>query len=418
MESTSLLSLVSHRVRGGTSGNFYKASCLAFLNRLRGGVIILEEAGQEQVFGSHTPGLESIEARIQVSNPEFYRMVCRQGSIGAAEAYMHGYWRSPSLVTVIRLFSRNIDVLNKLDGLGQFANKIFDWVYLKVSDNSLAGSKRNIAAHYDLSNAFFSEFLSKDMMYSAAIYDSPEMPLEEASENKLRTICEKLKLKASDHLLEIGSGWGGMAIFAAEYYGARVTTTTISEQQYNYVVDLVARKNLRHKITVLKQDYRLLEGKYDKLVSIEMIEAVGANHYKQYFSKCDQLLKDNGLMLLQAITIPNQRFLSAKRSVDFIKRYIFPGGCLPSNEVIESSLRRYTKMQCIGLHDITEDYALTLKAWRKAFHLNRGAIVEKGFDDAFMKMWDFYLCYCEGGFKERVIGTTQLLLAKEKFRFT
>jgi cyclopropane-fatty-acyl-phospholipid synthase len=266
--------------------------------------------------------------------------------------------------------------------------------------------------HYDLGNDFFKLFLDPTMMYSSAVFPNQETSLDEASLYKLDLICQKLQLSDKDHLMEIGTGWGGMAIYAAKHYGCRVTTTTISEEQYNYACAAVKREGLEDKITLLLKDYRDLDGDYDKLVSIEMIEAVGHEYYDSYFQKCSELLKPDGLMLIQAITILDQRYKHAKNNVDFIQRYIFPGGCLPSNEVISKSVANKTDLHIVDLHDIGMDYARTLAEWRKRFNGSADQVDSMGFDDVFYRMWEFYLCYCEGGFTERAISAAQFLFAK------
>jgi len=278
--------------------------------------------------------------------------------------------------------------------------------------NTLTGSSKNISAHYDLGNDFFKLFLDSRMMYSAAIYPDAETQLEEAAVYKLDILCKKLRLNEDDHLLEIGTGWGGLAIYAAKNYGCSVTTTTISQEQYKHARQSVREAGLEHRVTVLLQDYRELQGTYTKLVSVEMIEAVGHKHYKQYFSTCSKLLRDDGLMCIQAITIPDQRYDQAIKSVDFIQRYIFPGGCLPSNDVISRCVARHTDMQIVNLEDIGMDYAKTLADWRKGFESNLERVKQMGFDDVFCRMWEYYLYYCEGGFRERAISTVHVVMAK------
>jgi cyclopropane-fatty-acyl-phospholipid synthase len=282
--------------------------------------------------------------------------------------------------------------------------------------NTLSGSKKNISAHYDLGNEFFQLFLDPSMMYSSAVFPTPEADLATAAEHKLELICQQLELKDSDHLIEIGTGWGGMAIYAARHYGCRVTTTTISQEQYEHAREAVVKAGLEDRITLLCDDYRDLTGKFDKLVSIEMIEAVGHEFYESYFSTCSRLLKDNGKMVIQAITIPDQRYDHARQSVDFIKRYIFPGGCLPSIGVITDNLARHTDLHIVGMKDITLDYALTLEAWHHVFLEQLDKVMDMGFDERFIRMWRFYLSYCEGGFRERIIGTFQIAMAKPGYR--
>jgi cyclopropane-fatty-acyl-phospholipid synthase len=284
--------------------------------------------------------------------------------------------------------------------------------------NSLTGSRENIAAHYDLGNDFFSLFLDPTLMYSSAVFPANCDNLAEASQHKLKLICEDLELKPTDHLIEIGTGWGGMAIYAAENYDCRVTTTTISSEQLEHARSEVEKRGLQDKITLLFEDYRDLSGQFDKLVSIEMIEAVGHEYFDTYFNCVSKLLKPDGKALIQAITINKQRYDEYRKSVDFIKRYIFPGGCLPSLNVISGALTRTTDMQIIDLRDIAIDYARTLQHWHEAFMAELDAVKALGFDEKFIRMWRFYLSYCEGGFRERIIGTYQITMAKPYYRPT
>ncbi|MCK7597023.1 cyclopropane-fatty-acyl-phospholipid synthase family protein [Microbulbifer sp. CAU 1566] len=361
-------------------------------------------------------GDSEIVAHIHVLHPNTYTQVLTSGTIGSGEAYMDGFWTSPDLVQVIRLMVANMSLLDSLDSRWSLAHKLALKVLHRFNANSLKGSRRNISAHYDLGNDFFSLFLDPTMLYSSAVFPNGDACLAEASEFKLAKICRKLRLKSSDHLLEIGTGWGGMAVYAAKHFGCRVTTTTISREQYEYAKAWVEREGLSDRVTLLLKDYRELEGHYDKLVSIEMVEAVGHQYYHTFFSRCSQLLKPDGLMVMQAITIQDQRFESYKNSVDFIQRYIFPGGCLPSNQVVATHIAKDTDMQIVGMDDITFDYARTLRAWREAFFERVEEVRSQGFDQRFINMWDFYLCYCEGGFLERVISTAQFTFAKPRCR--
>jgi len=334
------------------------------------------------------------------------------GSVGAGEAYMQKGWESKDLLSVIRVFCMNQTALQAMDRRWSKLGALFSRVFHAFNKNTLSGSRENISAHYDLSNEFFSLFLDPTMMYSSAIYPDCESTLEEASRYKLQHICERLDLKKTDHLLEIGTGWGSMAVYAAKEFGCRVTTTTISKEQYEYALTTVKQKGLEDRVDVLFQDYRKLEGTYDKLVSIEMIEAVGHRYYKEYFNQCSQLLKPDGLLLIQSITIADQRYAQACKSVDFIQRYIFPGGALPSVQIISSQISDNTNMQIVGLEDITSHYADTLADWRKNFFARIAQVRMLGFDEVFERMWEYYLCYCEGGFRERMISTVQVLAAK------
>ena len=416
MKTTSIRLLPKHRVSSLTRNqSIARAMLFKLLRGLNEGCLRIHEQGELFQFGGQIDHTDLV-ADIYVHDAQLYSDVIFGGSVGAGEAYMSGFWSTPNLTQVTRLFVRNIDALDAMDSkqslVGQYLLKIFHW----FNRNTKEGSRKNISAHYDLGNDFFRIFLDKTMMYSAAIYPAPEASLAEASLYKLQRVCEKLQLSPDDHLLEIGTGWGGMAIYAAQHYGCRVTTTTISREQRDYALAKVADAGLSDRITVLFDDYRDLQGQFSKLVSIEMIEAVGHEHYDQYFSTCSRLLAPNGLMLLQAITIADQRYDMARKTVDFIQRYIFPGGSLPSIAVISDFAKRKTDMNILHIEDIGDHYAQTLKQWREAFNDKLEAVRAQGFDERFIRMWEFYLCYCEGGFIERSIGTAQVLLAKPHYR--
>jgi len=385
------------------------------LCKLPRGMLVIEGLSETKSFGSKN-ALTDISARIVIHDSSAYRDIAFGGSIGAAEAYMLGKWSSPDLVDLVRLMSVNIDFLNVLDDSKPLALRLFDKACHWLNRNTTSKARENISAHYDLSNDFFELFLDPQMMYSSAMFPRAEAGLNEAAVYKLDVICRKLDLQATDHLLEIGSGWGGLAIHAAKNYGCRVTTTTISEQQYEAACARVAEAGLQDLVSVIFKDYRDLEGSYDKLVSVEMVEAVGHEFYKQYFGACAALLKPDRLMLMQAITVPDQRYRYACNSVDFIQRYIFPGGSLPGHEVVMSSINRHTDMQMVDMQEIGEDYARTLEVWRQRFLARLDDVRALGFDDVFIRMWDFYLCYCQGAFEERVIGTSQFLFARPEWR--
>lgn len=393
-----------------------KRIVFTMLNKLEIGHLVIEDQGEVYEFGQSKDQAE-YHAHIQVHDNGAYRDVFLNSSIGSGEAYMKGWWSSPDIVAVIRLMVANLNVINKMDEKRPIWSRIGAKIFHRLNANTQKGSKKNISAHYDLGNDFFTLFLDPTMMYSAAVYPDQEASLETAAVNKLERICQKLQLTSEDHLLEIGTGWGGMAIYAAQHYGCKVTTTTISKEQYEYAKQQVEAAGLQDRVTLLLDDYRDLTGQYDKLVSIEMIEAVGHEYYDSYFTKCSQLLKPHGVMVIQAITIADQRYDRARRSVDFIQRYIFPGGCLPSNQVIANKISQKTDMQIVHLEDITEHYAKTLADWRERFHAARREVIDMGFDDVFCRMWDFYLAYCEGGFKERAISTGQFVFAKPGHRF-
>jgi cyclopropane-fatty-acyl-phospholipid synthase len=384
------------------------------LAQLRTGRIVIDEGTQVHNFGDARD--DALTAHVVVENAAFYKAVVFNGSIGGGESYMQQHWHTPDLVTLVRIMVLNMNVLQGLDQGKALLARLMNKMQHLRNRNTVTGSRKNISAHYDLSNDFFATFLDPTMMYSAAIFRDESQSLHEASLNKLTHICERLQLKPGDHLIEIGTGWGSMAIHAAKYYGCRVTTTTISHEQYKHACERVKAEGLEDRVELLLKDYRDLEGTYDKLVSIEMIEAVGHEYFSNYFAKCSSLLKPDGLMLIQAITISDQRYDAAKTEVDFIQRYIFPGGCLPSNSAIANHIAQDTDMQIVGLEDITRDYAMTLERWRKTFLTKVREIQAMGFGTDFIRMWDYYLAYCQGGFMERVIHTAQIVMAKPEFR--
>ncbi|MFM9914132.1 MAG: class I SAM-dependent methyltransferase [Methylophilaceae bacterium] len=361
-------------------------------------------------------GQASNAITITISDSRFYGEVVFGGSIGAGEAYMLGYWQCNDFTGLIRQLVRNAHVVDGIDSgwswLTLPLQKLFHW----FNRNSQSVSARNIAAHYDLGNELFQLFLDPTMMYSCGIFESPSATLEQASVAKLRRICEKLALTKDDHVLEIGTGWGGFAIYAASQYGCRVTTTTISQAQFDLALIRIKEAGLSDRITLLLEDYRVLTGEYDKLVSIEMIEAVGYQYYDTFFGHCAARLKPSGIMLLQAITITDQRYEQARRSVDFIQRYIFPGSCIPSVTALLNSITAASDMRLFHLEDIGPHYAKTLAAWRANFFEHLAEVKALGYPDTFIRMWEFYLCYCEGGFEERALGDVQMLLVKPENR--
>lgn len=389
-------------------GGLGRSAVLSQLRNLRQGRLRLIYQGRQWLFGDAG---STLHAEVEIFDEAAWGMVAANASIGAGEAYIHGYWRTPDLAAVTRLFVANLEVLDALDGglarLGRPVLRLLHW----FNRNNRQGARRNILAHYDLGNALFERLLDPTMMYSAAMFDSLEQSLEQGQLNKLERICEKLALSPDDHLLEIGTGWGSLAIHAATRHGCRVTTTTLSEAQYAHTVQRVRDLGLQERITVLREDYRDLRGRFDKLVSIEMIEAVGHRYLPVYFRRCASLLKEDGLMLLQAITIRDQRYEQAQRSVDFIQRHIFPGGALPSLSVMLQTASCHTTLNLVHMEDFGQDYARTLQHWRDNLHQSRTALLELGYDETFQRLWEFYLCYCQGGFEERAIGVAQLLWA-------
>lgn len=392
--------------------NFARKQVLTRLHKIKQGKLTLIENDLRHVFGSD----DTLAATITVNDTHFYGDIAFGGSIGAGEAYMLGYWKADNLTNVIRIMAANQQVMDTLEGGFEWLSKPLFKVLHWLNRNTQDGSRRNIAAHYDLGNDFFKLWLDPSMMYSCAIFTPDDISLEAASTKKLHAICEKLDLKASDHVVEIGTGWGGFAIYAAKHYGCKVTTTTISKQQYEEAKLRVKAENLESKITLLLNDYRDLSGIFDKLVSIEMIEAVGHQFYDTFFAKCASLLKPNGMALIQAITITDQRFEAAKNSVDFIQRYIFPGSNIPSITAMLSSMTRSSDLKLLDLEDIGPHYATTLAAWRENFFENIQQVRALGYSEEFINMWEFYLCYCEGGFAERALGNAHLLLTKPENR--
>jgi cyclopropane-fatty-acyl-phospholipid synthase len=380
------------------------------MEKLRHGRLVCVEGAQRRVFGG--PAEPPIAATIEIRDPRFFRYVIFGGSLGAAEAYIQGLWGCDNLVALVRIFCRNADVLSGIErGFARFLNLLLTAAH-RMRRNTLSGSRRNIAAHYDLGNDFFSLFLDETLAYSCAIFPESASSLQEASVAKFDRICQKLRLCEKDHVLEIGSGWGGFALHAASRCGCRVTALTISKRQYEFTVKRVREAGLTDLLCVLQQDYRDHQGAYDKVVSVEMIEAVGYQYFDTYFAKCSGLLKPNGMMLLQAIVFPDQQYERYRRSVDFIRKYVFPGGCLPSVGEICRSIGRASDFRLSHLEDITPHYAETLAHWRQRFRTESDRIRNLGFNDEFIRTWEFYFCYCEGGFRERSIGDVQILLTK------
>jgi len=391
-----------------------RRAVFSLLNKLERGRIHLVENGAQFQFGKDSG--RPLQATVTVYHPLFYTRVFFGGSIGAGEAYMEGLWSADDLTTVMRILALNQGALRDIEkGLARLTAPLYKF-YHHVRKNTREGSRSNILAHYDLGNDFYSLMLDATMTYSCGIFERETSTLKQASEAKYDRLCRKLALSAGDRVAEIGTGWGGFAVHAARNYGVQVTTTTISDEQHQFVRNRVREFGLEGQITLLKQDYRDLGGQFDRLVSIEMIEAVGHHYLRDFFGKCSQLLRDDGLMALQAITIADQAFDRHKRSVDFIKRYIFPGSCIPSVTAISDAVARATDLRLMNLVDITPHYARTLREWRTRFFENIEAVRALGFSDTFIRMWEYYLCYCEGGFAERYLGDVQMIFAKPDFR--
>ncbi|MEO6967900.1 MAG: cyclopropane-fatty-acyl-phospholipid synthase family protein [Rhodanobacteraceae bacterium] len=406
---------------GGGLDRFLRKRLLAQMASLTNGRLVLRDGYGTVELGTPLAQQSDLCVHLDILDPDFYRTVAANDSVGAGEAYMDGLWRCDDLAALVRLLVRNRDLLDGMEtGLARFGGVAMR-AWHALQRNTHRGSRRNIAAHYDLGNDFFKLFLSSDLMYSSAIWGGADDTLEAASTRKLDVICRKLELKSDDRVVEIGTGWGGFALHAAKHYGCHVTTITISREQHALAAERVAAAGLRERVTLLLRDYRDLrvesgEGEYDKLVSIEMIEAIGAQYLDVYFDKVGRLLKPDGLALLQAITIEDHRYAQALKSVDFIKRHVFPGSFIPSIGAMLAAKTRSCDLALISLEDFGNSYARTLRAWRERFMANLARVRAQGFDERFVRMWEFYLAYCEGGFRERSIGVAHLLLAKPGYR--
>lgn len=427
VNDSALLKPVSHSVNYVARKVIFRA-----LSHLQFGSITLiedfdEETPNIQTFGksirettgtsvkqpsSSAVGRHALDVTLMIHDSNVYRQLLFGGSIALADSYINGEWDTHDLTGLIRLAARNLAVVNQLESRFASISKTLEKAKHQLRSNDKSGSKSNILAHYDLGNIMYQRFLDPTMMYSSAVYLTPDTSLEQAQQHKLALICQRLQLKVDDHVIEIGTGWGGFAIYAARHYGCHVTTTTISDAQYQEAHRRVEAAGLADKITLLKQDYRELIGQYDKLVSIEMIEAVGHEFLPTFFTKCNDLLKPTGLMVLQAITFNDQNYHDYLKSVDFIQTHIFPGGCLLSNQELTTQFAEQTDMVIKQLHDYGFDYAYTLRDWRAAFMSQRQRIKALGYDEAFIRLWEFYFCYCEGGFLERTIGVVQVTAVK------
>ena len=372
-----------------------------------GGIAITSRDGPE-FYGAAS----DLRAAVTVHSPLFWTDVALGGTLGAAESYILGRWSADDLTALCRIFARNLSLTDRMErGPARLASQAAKVLH-SLRRNTRRGALANIEAHYDLGNDFFRLVLDRTMSYSCAVFASPGESLESASRRKIDLACRKLHLVPSDHLLEIGAGWGALAIHAAQRYGCRVTTTTVSKEQCHLARTRVREAGLADRVQVILRDYRELSGRYDKIVSIEMIEAVGHEYLEEYFARCSRLLADDGLMLLQAILMAEHRYESYRRSADFIQRYVFPGSCLLSMAAIGRAVAAATDMRMIDLQDLTPHYPETLRRWRANFRAARSSIRALGYSEEFARLWEFYLAYCEAGFEERLIGDVQLLLAK------
>lgn len=393
---------------------FYQKVILGLLSKMPlGKAVITLPDGSDMIIGNG----EGTSCNIRIQDPAFFKRCVLYGDIGFGESYVDGAWDTDNITNVIKWFLLNVDHAPTVSGSNVRSVvlnllKTINKVYHLKRGNSITGSRKNISEHYDLNNDFFALFLDPTMTYSSAYYTKEDMTLEEAQLEKYDRLCRQLHLKASDHVLEIGSGWGGNAIYMAKTYGCKVTTLTISEEQYKLAKARIAKENLEDKITILVKDYRLMEGSFDKIVSIEMLEAVGEEYYTEYFKKCSDLLKKDGIFAIQVITCPDSRFESLKNGVDWIQKHIFPGSLLPSVGAINQAVNSTSNLTLVDLKDIGLHYAHTLNVWYKTFNEKLDEVKQLGFDDYFIRKWNYYLCYCEAAFAMRNINVMQLVYTR------
>ncbi|MXY54993.1 MAG: class I SAM-dependent methyltransferase [Gammaproteobacteria bacterium] len=400
----------SHKGRESVAARLWRTTAERALRGIRNGTVVIAAPSGTSTFGSG----EAV-ARVRVHDPACFLRMALGGTAGAGESYMAGLWDCDELVDLVRIMLRNRDALSALEGLASVPAAVVDAMFHLMRRNSRAGRRRNIREHYDLGNEFFRLFLDERLMYSAAVYETPEDSLEAASTAKLDRLCRKLRLTRGERLLEIGTGWGGLAVYAAENYGCHVTTATISESQYEYAKALVSARGLSDQVDVILADYRDLRGSYDKLVSVEMVEAVGHAFLDRYFETCAGLIRRDGMMVLQAIVIRDTRYRRALHKADFIKKHIFPGGFIPSISALTAAAAR-ADLSVMSLEDFADDYALTLRDWRRNLDNNADGVQALGFDASFLRKWRFYFAYCEGGFRERAISDVQVVYTKSDYR--
>ncbi|MFV8846321.1 class I SAM-dependent methyltransferase [Serratia fonticola] len=375
------------------------------LSGIREGSLTVREGQQTLHFGDESSALR---AEVQILAPGVYWRLLTGGSLAAAESWMEGEWETHQLTPLLQILALNGKVLGRLESgfrlLGNPMERLRHW----TRRNYRKQARENISAHYDLGNEFYAHFLDEDLLYSSALFTADDQALSQAQQAKMERLCEQLALTAGDHLLEIGTGWGAMAEYAARHYGCRVTTTTLSREQYIWATERIARAGLQDRVQVLLCDYRDLTGEFDKLVSVEMIEAVGKRYLPDFFRTCQARLRPGGRMAIQAITIQDQRYHDYSKSVDFIQRYIFPGGFLPSITAMSELMTRHTDFVVRNLFDMGPDYARTLAHWRQRFVHSWQDIEKLGFDERFRRMWLYYFGYCEAGFNARTISVVQL----------
>jgi cyclopropane-fatty-acyl-phospholipid synthase len=399
----------------GAKKSYYERTILSLLGKMtRGRLNLTLPSGEQLAMGS---GIENIVADVKITNYDFFKRCLLYGDIGFGEAYVDGDWESDNIINVVKWFLLNIDNAPSVSGSKTKAfllnlMKIINKVSHAKRINTISGSKKNIFDHYDLNNDFFSLFLDSTMTYSSAYFKDDRMDLQQAQLEKYKRLCNQLHLQTSDHVLEIGSGWGANAIYIAKNFGCHVTTITISEEQFKFTQQKIKAENLGDKIDVFLQDYRFINGKFDKIVSIEMIEAVGAQFLDVYFKKCNELLKKDGIFALQVITCPDSRFENLRRGVDWIQKHIFPGSLLPSVAAINKAINNTTDFTLVDLKDIGLHYATTLRQWREQFNKNIFKAKQLGFSEQFIRKWNYYFSYCEAAFTMRNINVMQMVYVR------
>jgi len=394
---------------------FYESSVVAALHKMNKGFLNVElPSGENIEIGEQK---SAIKANLSIKDPRFFKCVVLYGDIGFGEAYVNGWWETDNVTQVIKWIILNIENAPSVSGskVKSVGLNVFKWinrVYHNGRSNSITGSQKNIAEHYDLNNDFFATFLDPSMTYSAAYFKIPELSLAAAQDEKYLRLCEQLHLKASDHVLEIGSGWGANAIFMAKNYGCKVTSVTISKEQQKLAQQRVAAAGLSSKVDIVIKDYRDIDGEFDKIVSIEMLEAVGHNYLETYFAKCAEVLKPNGILAFQVITSPDSRYNQLKRGVDWIQKHIFPGSLLPSVAQLNKAINETSDLTLVDLKDLGLDYAKTLNIWFETFNQKLNEVRALGFDDQFIRKWNYYLNYCEAAFEMRNINVMQMVYTR------
>ena len=407
--SSGLITPPRHERRSWSSLIGNRASRAAvdrLLRRLRHGPLRVHADGRVLEYGSGA----GEPAIIEVRDDRFWRAVACAGAMGASDAWIQGWWHSPDLTSVLRLFIRNLSTADQLGGGWARLRRPFDRMRQYLNRNTVQGSLRNIHAHYDLGTPFFEAFLDETLTYSAGIFEHASSDMAAASRFKLDRLLAKTGVTAHEHLIEIGSGWGSLAIRAAETIGCQVTTTTISQDQFNTASDRIAASHLGERIALLQQDYRELSGAHDHLVSIEMIEAVGHAYLGEYFSACASLVKPGGRIVLQTISMPDDRYQRYLKTHDFIREVVFPGSCCPALSAMQEAAGK-AGLELIDLEEMNQHYANTLRVWHQAFTASIGHVSQMGYDEQFIRMWEYYLAYCEAGFAEDHVRSLQLVFA-------